>query len=260
MTVAQEQGRLWGERSSDYAELVEGAFRPLFEAVYDRVGVAPGTRVLDVGCATGLASRLAAARGAAVAGLDAAEASIAIARRQLPDGDFRVGDMLDLPWPRDSFDLVTGFNSFQFAPDIVAALREAARVARPGGQVAMAVWGLPGQVDLFAVVGPIVSLLPPAPANGSQEVPLSTPGRMEQLCAEAGLRPRHAGDVRCDFNFPDLETALRGILSAGGVVAVIEHAGEARVRRVASEGLQRFRDPDGRYLLSNTLRYVIAAV
>jgi len=49
--------------------------------------------------------------------------------------------MEDLPWEDDTFDLVTGFNSFFFATDMIAALREAGRVARPGAPVVIQVWG-----------------------------------------------------------------------------------------------------------------------
>jgi hypothetical protein len=52
---------------------------------------------------------------------------IAIARRTT-EGDFRVGAMEHLPWPDDTFDLVTGFNAFHMAADFTVALREAARV------------------------------------------------------------------------------------------------------------------------------------
>jgi len=45
--------------------------------------------------------------------------------------------METLPWPDDAFDVVTGFNSFFFSADLVGALAEARRVARPGGEVAM---------------------------------------------------------------------------------------------------------------------------
>jgi ubiquinone/menaquinone biosynthesis C-methylase UbiE len=49
----------------------------------------------------------------------------------VPLGDVRVGEMESLPWNDDTFDLVTGFNSFFFADDMVGALREAGRVANP---------------------------------------------------------------------------------------------------------------------------------
>src|ERR671938_333072 len=144
MGTAQIQGRLWGARSRDYAAIAEGFFRPVYETVFTAAGVRPGTRLLDVGCGPGLADHLAAQRGAQVAGLDAAEASVAIARERTPQGDFRVGEMEELPWPDHIFDVVTSFNAFQFAGDLGDALRAARRVARSGGRVAMVVWGAPG--------------------------------------------------------------------------------------------------------------------
>ena len=81
-----------------------------------------GTRVLDCGCGAGRFARMAADRGASVAGIDAAKELIEIAAERTPEGDFRVGDLEALPWPEDSFDVVTGFSSFQFADDKVRAL------------------------------------------------------------------------------------------------------------------------------------------
>ena len=49
----------------------------------------------------------------------------------MPEADLRLGDLQTLPFADDAFDLVTGFTSFFFAEDMVAALREAGRVARP---------------------------------------------------------------------------------------------------------------------------------
>ena len=141
MSTAQVQGSLWGARAREYAGVVEPFVRPLYEAVFDVADVEAGTRLLDVGCGPGLAAQLAAQRGGLVSGLDAAEASLEIARERTPQGNFRAGEMEDLPWPDNSFDVVTGFNSFQYAAELVNALREARRVARPGGRVAMAVWG-----------------------------------------------------------------------------------------------------------------------
>ena len=55
--------------------------------------------------------------------------------------------MQHLPWPEHSFDVVTGFHSFFLAADMVAALREARRVTRPGGTLALTVWGRPERCD-----------------------------------------------------------------------------------------------------------------
>src|SRR5664279_1747813 len=113
----------------------------MYRAVVESAAVGAGSRVLDVGCGSGLFCSLAAKRGAAVAGIDAAEGLLAIARERTPGGDFRTGDMEELPFADSSFDLVSGFNSFQFAADPVNALNQAKRVAKPTGKVSMAVWG-----------------------------------------------------------------------------------------------------------------------
>ena len=70
--------------------------------------------------------RRAADLGTDVVGLDSSEALLEL----VPEADLRLADMEALPFGESSFDLVAGFNSFFFAVDMVAALREASRVAR----------------------------------------------------------------------------------------------------------------------------------
>jgi SAM-dependent methyltransferase len=113
-------GPLFGARADDWAETWEGPHgygTPVYEYVLDRAKIGSATRLLDCGCGAGRFARMAANRGANVAGIDAAKELVAIATRRTPEGDFRVGDLESLPWPDASFDWVTGFNSFQFADD-----------------------------------------------------------------------------------------------------------------------------------------------
>ena len=133
-------GPLWGARPRDWA-LSEDQQTPTYEAALDRVGIEPGQRVLDVGCGVGAFLELVAGRGAIPSGIDASETLIGLARERLPGADLRVGDMEALPHADADFDLVTGFNAFFFANDMVAALREAGRVARPGAPGVMQGWG-----------------------------------------------------------------------------------------------------------------------
>lgn len=259
MSVAQVQGRLWGAEARDYSTLVEGFFRPLYERVLDETGVRPGTTLLDVACGPGLAAQLAARRGASVAGLDAAETSIAIARERTPQGDFRVGDMEALPWPAAAFDVVTSFNGFQFAADLMNALRQARRVTRTGGRVAMVVWGPDETCDTPAIMAAVRELLPPQPPSAQAAIPLSAPGRVEALLGEAGLTPSTSGDVDCPFEFRDLEMALRGLMSAGPAVAVVQRKGAEPVRRAITEAIAAFRTAAGGYRLHNGFRYVVAS-
>jgi SAM-dependent methyltransferase len=126
-----ESGQAWGERAADWAYLFEPYARRANDALFDRAGVGPGTRLLDIACGSGYAASVAAGRGATVAAPDASEALIAIARARTPSADFRVGDMFALPFGDDHFDVATSFNGIWKGCE--DALREARRVVRPGG-------------------------------------------------------------------------------------------------------------------------------
>jgi SAM-dependent methyltransferase len=190
--------------------------------------------------------------------MDGAKASVVIARARTPGGDFRVGEMERLPWPDDSFDVVTGFNAFQFAADQVVALREARRVARPGGRVATLAWGRAGECETPSVVGVVGQFLsPPSPAPSRPGDPAPAAG-IEELLRRAGLAPLAVGELNCPFVFPDLETALRGLMSAGLCVAAARRAGDEAVRRALAEALAPYRADTGGYRLRNRLRYTIA--
>jgi ubiquinone/menaquinone biosynthesis C-methylase UbiE len=123
--TAQIQGDLWSARARDYAEIMEGFFRPLYESALGRPELAKASSSLDVGCGPGLAATVFARKIANVSGIDASAGFIEIAHERLPGRDFRVGEMQTLPYADQSFDVVTGFNSFQYAASPIDALREA---------------------------------------------------------------------------------------------------------------------------------------
>ena len=138
MGSAQFQGELWGKRARDWAGLQEASFRPLYEAAFDAARVGRATTYLDVGCGAGLACQIAQARGAKVSALDAAAGLAEIARERCPGADIRVGEIEELPFGDGSFEVTSGFNSFQYATDPAHALAEARRVTKPGGTVVVA--------------------------------------------------------------------------------------------------------------------------
>jgi len=69
--------RRWGARARDWAEIQEGACRPVYLAVFERVALRPGAAYLDAGCGAGMAMQIAAERGARTSGLDAADDLVA---------------------------------------------------------------------------------------------------------------------------------------------------------------------------------------
>lgn len=94
-----------------------------------------GWRVLDVGCGEGRYCRALRARGAHPVGLDPTEALVTHARNRDPEGEYHLGRAEALPFPDGSFDLVLNYLSLVDTPDFRSAIREHARVCRPGGQV-----------------------------------------------------------------------------------------------------------------------------
>ena len=92
-----ESGRAWGERATDWAYLMEAYARRATDALFDRAGVGPGTRLLDIACGSGYAANVAAGRGAVVAALDASEALIAIARARTPAAGLPRAHLADRP-------------------------------------------------------------------------------------------------------------------------------------------------------------------
>ena len=102
-------------------------------------GAAPGVRALDLACGTGDIAFALAAGGAETTGLDVTYRMVELARAKRPPGvpgvHFVTGDMMALPFPDASFDLVTTGYGIRNVPRIDTALAEIRRVLRPGGRM-----------------------------------------------------------------------------------------------------------------------------
>jgi SAM-dependent methyltransferase len=260
---ARAQAELWGERARDWADVMEGWNGwgvPAYRHVLERVPVGRESRVLDVGCGAGRFCRIAADRGARVSGLDATPALVEIARERVPDGDFRIGDMEELPWADESFDLVTGFNSFFIAASMVNALTEARRVVRPGGLVAMTVFGRPERCRSTAMFEAIAGLLPAKPEDDGAKAgqALHEEGVLEALATEAGLTPEETGYLEFVETYPDLETLLRGVMAAPPMVRAGRAVGDDAVRDALTGVFLAFQTSTGSYTLEEEIRYLVA--
>jgi SAM-dependent methyltransferase len=255
MQTSTRQGRLWGARARDWAE---GCHEPLYNDVLERLPIGAGSRVLDAGCGAGRFCALAIARGARVVGIDAAEPLLVQARTHAPSADLRVCDLEALPFAAEEFDVVTGFNSFQYAGDPAAAVGEARRVVRSGGHVVIATWGRPEHCEAAAYFAALRPLVPAPPSGGGGPFALSDEAAFRSLATNAGLAPAGLRDVLCVFAYPDVETALRALLSAGPAVAAIETSGEATVRAALTRALEPFTSRTGAVRLENEFRYLVA--
>ena len=250
---AQFWGRLWGAMPGDWA-IVEDAQMPTYETALEHLGISEGHRVLDLGCGTGAFLRAAADRGATVVGLDAAEGLLAVARERVPEADLHVGDMQDLPFGDDGFDVVTAFSSLFFADDMTRALSEARRVCKPGGTVLAQVFGRPDRCSLEVLKSAIMPLL----GLEGDEPEYWRFDKLEQVARDAGLTPLESFYASWSYEFADDYALLRAMLSAGSAVAAVEHAGRAVVGETIRRSLAPYRGADGSYVMPNEWHYLVA--
>lgn len=132
---------------------------------FDRLGLASGTKLLDVACGAGQLTIPAAKRGLEVTAIDLAQNLVEQAKERAKaeglDVDIRQADAEDLPFPDASFDAVMSLIGSMFAPrpELVAA--EMTRVCRPGGRIIMGNWTPAGHIgQMFRIIGKHV---PPPP-------------------------------------------------------------------------------------------------
>jgi SAM-dependent methyltransferase len=249
---AKQWGALWGDRPRAWA-VSEEQQTPIYEETLHRLGIGAGDRVLDVGCGTGVFLRMCADRGASVSGLDAAEGLLKLARERVPEAELCLGDMQSLPYGDDRFDAVTGFTSFFFADDMVGALREAGRVARPGAPVAIEVFGRPEDCDLEAMKAVVATF-----RSEETKERYWRPGIVEELAREAGLTVDDSFDSTWAYQYPDDHALTDAMLAAGGAGAVAGPKREQEMRAAILRALAHCRQPDGSYRVSNEWHVVIA--
>src|SRR5262245_7843955 len=200
-------GRMQAESWEPYAgggsALRDGQLLAAYEAVLEAFDVSRTTHVLDVGCGHGLFLRLAANRGAAVAGVDADFERLEVALARTPDADLHRAAPEALPFANESFDLVTGFGSFALATRAVDALREAARVVHDGGAIVVGAWVDGEPDDALAIGRALAPLLPPGGPR-----PFSTRRALQGLVSRAGLSPVGSADVVCRWSYEDVPAAV----------------------------------------------------
>jgi len=127
--------------------MVPAVFAPWAKDLLDTVALAPGMRVLDVACGTGIVARLAAplvGPNGRVIGTDSNEAMLAVARTQPPPAgaqvEWRQGDATRLPFFDAEFDAVLCQHGLQYVSDRFAAVREIKRVLVVGGLLGLSVF------------------------------------------------------------------------------------------------------------------------
>jgi SAM-dependent methyltransferase len=257
MTTQKIQAELWGAAAQEWASYQEATFQPVFQHVIEDFKSASAHLLLDVGCGSGLFCQLAAQQGFQVWGFDATSELIQIARHKTPTGDFQIGDMEDLPYADQSFDLVTGFNAFQYAAYPVQALKEVYRVLKADGKLGIAIWGKAQDCQAAVYLKALGSLMPPPPPGTPGPFALSEDGALESLVTQANLKVVKKELLSSPFVYASLKEALKGLLSSGPARRAILASSREKAIEVVTAAISPFKTDSGGYRMENSFYYLV---
>ncbi|NBD95729.1 MAG: methyltransferase domain-containing protein [Gammaproteobacteria bacterium] len=178
---------VWSSGGAAYDEVSRGILDAI-EHTINRLEPAPGMRILDVATGTGWTARRLAEQGSETTGVDIATDMLADARARASarglEIEFREGDAEALPFDDGSFDAVISTFGVMFVQQPESAAAELARVCRPGGRLALAVWTPEGNVfEMFKIIKrympPPDGAAPPSPFEWGR------PERVRELLGKA---------------------------------------------------------------------------
>jgi ubiquinone/menaquinone biosynthesis C-methylase UbiE len=244
----------WDLAADDYEPLWSAQLAGVHGALLAAAAPAPGERVLDLACGTGQlafpAARAVGARGS-VLGVDLSQRMVDAARRRSqhrrpPNTRFLRMDAQRLALPDARFDVALCSLGLMYLPDPGQALREMRRVLRPGGRLALSVWGERarcGWAALFEIVDAEVA---------SEVCPLffglGREDALARLCIDTGLQQVRQQRLSVALTYADGDEACRAAF-VGGPVALawsrFSQAARDRVRARYLDGLAAWRDGAG---------------
>jgi ubiquinone/menaquinone biosynthesis C-methylase UbiE len=223
----------------------------MYREVLNQVPLSNESVLLDAGCGAGLFSSIAIKSGAHVIGIDAAYGLLEIARKRNPKNNFLEEDLEDLPFADESFSVVAGFNSFQYAGSFENALLEAKRVLKQNGRIVLGIWDKPGNSDATQILKAIGTLLPPPPPGTPGPFALSEDGKMENIFKSNGLKLLSKTVVACPILYRNIEDGIKSFMSTGPAASAMKFAEKTKVEQTIAEALTAFELADGLHFLQN---------
>jgi ubiquinone/menaquinone biosynthesis C-methylase UbiE len=219
LQIRDQQKEVWNRFSPGWRkwdDLTMNFLKPMGDAIIRLIKPKDVDIVLDIASGTGepgltIASMLG---GGIVVITDLAEGMLDVARenasrRGIKNLEFTPCDVSELPFPDNSFDLISCRLGFMFFPDMLLAAKEMVRVLKPGGKIAVAVWSVPEKnfwaTATLNVINKNMQLAPPPPG---------APGLFR--CAKSGL----IADLFKQVGFRNIsETEVTGKMNIGSAEA-----------------------------------------
>ena len=235
--VNVEQAEAWdgpdGEFWAAHQARFDATISPHHSQLMATAAIAPGERVLDIGCGNGLTSRdaaRAAGEQGEVLGVDLSGPMLALAAQLTKDEGlgnvrFEQGDAQVYPFPKGAFDLVMSRFGVMFFADPVAAFTNIASAVRPGGRLVMAIWGpVPDNEWITALLAAVAlgRVFPSPPPGAPGPFSMADQNHTRGVLTEAGFtdvafdRSEHAAHFGSDaddaFGFVSQLNVLRALM------------------------------------------------
>lgn len=252
------QAHLWGRSPLAWSTIQEATGQAGYDHAFHLLQLQPDDVLLDIGCGSGLFCSQAYEQTKYVTGIDATPELIEAAAKRAPHITFLTGEMEDLPFPDSRYDVVTGFNSFQYAASVANALAAAYRVLKPNGRLVAMIWGNKADCEAAAYLAAVGSQLPPPAPGAPGPFALSEDQRLEKALQDAGFSILANDDIPSTWDYPDTPTALDGLLAAGPATKAIDHSGFEQVKAVVAAAILPFTQPNGHVVFHNKFRVVLA--
>jgi ubiquinone/menaquinone biosynthesis C-methylase UbiE len=247
-----EKGQVTDSAAEVYDEyFVPALFEYWAEPLCAACGIKPGDAVLDVACGTGATTRLAldyASPGGTVTGLDINDGMLAVAKRRSPDIRWMAGPAEDLPFDDGAFDRVLCQFGLMFFEDKSAALKQMARVLRPGGSMAVSVWTPGASTSAYPRMKALVEDMFGQAAGDALRAPFSLGDKdaLRDIVAIAGLANARIDTQTGQARFPSIREWMRMDARGWTLADLIDDDGFEALVAAAETELAEFADPDGR--------------
>ena len=230
---------------------------PVGNAIIQRLALENDHNVLDVASGTGepgLSIAEIVDKGKVI-GIDLSEGMLETARehaasRNITNYQTRTADVSKLPFPDQSFDAISCRMGFMFFPDILSTLNEMRRVLKPGGRLAVSVWGPPkNNFWVTVTMGTINQLmdLPPPPKDAPGMFRCAIPGLMAEQFKKAGFKNINESEVNTALNM-DAATYWEMITEVGApIVAAMSNADAPKREQIKNEVFKKIHEkfPNG---------------
>tara|TARA_A100001011_G_scaffold20421_1_gene20753 strand:- start:4076 stop:4921 length:846 start_codon:yes stop_codon:yes gene_type:complete len=262
--IREKQRESWNKFSSGWKkwdDLVIQFLHPMGEEIIQQLHLKATDTVLDIAGGTGepgltIASKISSGK---VIITDLAEDMLTIAaenaaKKKIKNVETQICDVCELPFDDNSFDAISCRFGFMFFPDLLLATKEMVRVLKPGGRVAVSVWGVAQKNFWVTAIGGTINQnmqLTPPPPGAPGMFRCAESGMIQNLFEKAGLKNTSEKEVISKLDLESAEVYWEMMTDvAAPFVAALSKAEDEMKEKIKQEVFQKINEKFGNATVS----------